>query len=143
MDIQRAIQYFFSEQWDSLMQYATSNGAGIIGDLLIYVAHDNVDVWLHCHLFQMDDKGQLWGNPLYDWPRHAKDHFACWQQKLGHGLKGFDLLRLDHFRRFAGYWSIPAEHETAENGRWIEAPGQQFFLAMQKALPKLSIIVEI
>ena len=159
IETQAIIQYFFSVQWNDLKKFSASKGLGIVGDLPIYVAHDSVDVWLHRHLFQLTDDGklievagvppdyftetgQLWGNPLYDWPVHAEDQFSWWQKRLAHGLKTFDLLRLDHFRGYAGYWSIPAQDKTAENGRWIKAPGQHFFSVMKKELPQLSIIAE-
>lgn len=153
------IQFFFDQQWSRLREYAKSKRVGLIGDLPIYVAHDSVDVWTNRRLFQLEpdgrlsaqagvppdyftETGQLWGNPLYTWERHAEEGYAWWLQRLAHSLSAFDYLRLDHFRGFAGYWSVPADHETAMHGRWMPGPSHDFFRAMQAKLENFSIIAE-
>src|SRR5829696_3766421 len=87
--------------------------------------------------------GQLWGNPIYDWQRMREDGFAWWVARVRETLKIVDVVRLDHFRGFAAYWEVPAGHETAEHGRWVEAPGREVFNAMRNALGKdLPIVAE-
>ncbi len=159
IEIQAGMQYIFSLQWKALRKYAREKNIGFVGDIPIYVAHDSVDVWLQRKLFQLDEDGkltslsgvppdyfaetgQLWGNPLYEWPIHEEDNYQWWQSRLGHSLAVFDVLRLDHFRGFAGYWSVPAGELTAENGSWVPGPGNKFFHAMEKSLPNLAIIAE-
>lgn len=153
------IQLLFGEQWQKLRNYAQEKGIGLIGDLPIYVAHDSVDVWSNRKLFQINEDGdltaqagvppdyftetgQLWGNPLYTWDQHARDNYAWWGKRLSQALAAFDLIRLDHFRGFAGYYSVPADHKTARHGEWIEGPGIPFFEAMKSESENFSIIAE-
>lgn len=152
-------QWCFSRQWSNLKQYANERGILIIGDLPIFVAYQSADVWAHQDLFELDenghplvvagvppdyfsDTGQLWGNPLYRWDAHEKSGFAWWIARLRHALKLFDLVRVDHFRGFAGYWEIPAGSTTAMQGRWVPGPGAKLFEALQSALGELPIIAE-
>jgi 4-alpha-glucanotransferase len=144
-------QFLFFRQWEKLRKYANERGIQIIGDIPIFVANDSADVWAHPDLFFMDkagnptvvagvppdlfsDKGQLWGNPLYNWEIHKKDGYAWWLSRVRASLKIFDILRFDHFRGFAGYYEIPAGHETAEFGRWVPGPGADLFHAIDKDL---------
>ncbi|MBL7163779.1 MAG: 4-alpha-glucanotransferase [Anaerolineales bacterium] len=144
-------QYLFFWQWANLREHANKKGVQIIGDIPIFVAHDSADVWSHPELFYLDDEGQptvvagvppdyfsptgqRWGNPLYRWHLHAKDGYAWWLDRLSAVFSLVDIVRLDHFRGFAGYWEIPAEQETAENGQWVPGPGADFFKAIEKAL---------
>ncbi len=159
IESQSIVQFFFDQQWKDLREYASAKGIGMIGDIPIYVAHDSVDVWINRGLFQLDadgqltalagvppdyftETGQLWGNPLYRWEIHAQDDFAWWRERLAHSLQAFDYVRLDHFRGFAGYWSVPAGEETAKNGQWIPGPGHAFFEAMQRGIAPLAILAE-
>lgn len=153
------VQFVFFEQWTALKQYANGKGVKIFGDLPIFVAEDSADVWANRELFYLDENeqaslvagvppdyfsktGQRWGNPLYRWDRMAEDNFSWWQARFRWNLELFDLLRVDHFRGFSACWAIPATETTAENGYWLEAPGQQLFSLLQEKLGTLPIIAE-
>ena len=144
-------QFIFFRQWNKLRTYANERGIQIIGDLPIFVANDSADVWSHPELFYMDkagnptvvagvppdafsETGQLWGNPLYNWEIHKKDGYAWWLSRVRSSLQIFDILRFDHFRGFAGYYEIPADHKTAEFGHWVSGPGKDLFRAIDKHL---------
>ncbi len=139
------VQYIFYRQWFRLKEYANKKGIAIIGDMPYYVAMDSVDVWSNLPMFLIDEKtlkvekvagvppdyfsedGQLWGNPIYDWKAMKKDNYAWWISRLGHALKIYDTVRIDHFRAFASYWEIPAESKTAKVGEWIDGPRMNLF----------------
>ncbi len=152
-------QYFFSVQWKKFRQYAYSKGIFIIGDLPIYVSPDSADLWAHPELFQTDGNGrltevagcppdaftadgQLWGNPLYDWEKHARDGYSWWMKRLKAASGFYDVTRVDHFRGFSGYYSIPAGSPNAVHGRWRKGPGMDFITTLKKKLPGLSLIAE-
>lgn len=152
-------QYIFYRQWKSLRDYAEINQIKIIGDLPIYVAVDSVDVWANPEFFQLDKNlqpsfvagcppdlftpdGQLWGNPLYDWRKMAKDNYDWWVKRVKWSLKQYDFLRIDHFRGFAGYWSVPYGDKTARRGHWIKGPGKVLFDKLENKLGKLPVIAE-
>lgn len=152
-------QFLFYRQWAALRARATERGVRIIGDIPIFVAYDSADVWAHPELFYLDDEGkptvvagvppdyfsptgQLWGNPLYRWDVHAATGYAWWVERLRALLRLVDVIRLDHFRGFAGYWEVPAGSPTAEVGRWAPGPGRDFVLAVRQALGELPIIAE-
>ena len=137
------IQYHFMKQWRDIRTYANQRGIRIMGDIPIYVAYDSCDVWANCDQFQLDkngrpttvagcppdyfaEEGQLWGNPLYDWKRMAKDNFAWWSARIRHMLTLFDGVRIDHFRGLEAYWSIPADAPTAKAGHWVKGPRMPF-----------------
>lgn len=153
------IQYLFSQQWVELKEYANNNGIEIIGDIPIYVAMDSSDTWVSPQLFQFDENknplcvggcppdyfsvtGQLWGNPIFDYAEMEKDNFSWWIDRIKSTLKLYDLVRVDHFRGFAGYWRIPYGDETAINGEWIPGPGKKLFNAIKDALGEIPIIAE-
>ena len=153
------VQFKFFEQWTKLRTYAHKNGVKIIGDVPIYVPLDSVDVWSNPQLFQLDEDlnptdvagcppdcfsedGQLWGNPLYAWERHAKDGFAWWVRRMAAAGKLYDVVRLDHFRGFEAYWAVPYGDETARNGKWVKGPAMAFINALKKNLPDLKVIAE-
>ena len=153
------VQYLFNKQWQALKKYANKNGVGIIGDIPIYVAYDSADVWSCPEQFQLDkdytpkavagcppdafsDDGQLWGNPLYDWEYMKKDGFSWWIKRIEHCSKLFDVVRIDHFRAFSAYYSIPYGDENAKRGVWKECPGKELFDALKNKLGKLNIIAE-
>lgn len=155
----KALQYLFFWQWEKLKAYANAQGISIIGDLPIYVSYDSVDVWAHPELFQLDDKkipvevagcppdgfsedGQLWGNPLYDWDYMEQTDFAWWVQRIQYLCNVYDVLRIDHFRAFAGYYAIPYGATTAKLGRWKPGPGMKLFRAVERAIGKQRIIAE-
>lgn len=152
-------QFLFFKQWNALHQYANEKSIQIIGDIPIFVAFDSSDAWSHRELFYIDEEGnptavagvppdyfsptgQLWGNPLYRWSIHKAAGFEWWIERLRATLSMVDILRLDHFRGFAGYWEVKAGMPTAEVGRWVQGPGSDFFHAVQKALGDLPIIAE-
>ena len=153
------IQFLFFRQWTALKSYINSLGIGIIGDLPIYVAMDSADVWAEPENFQLDDRcvptevsgvppdyfsadGQLWGNPLYDWPTHKATGFAWWKQRMKHATSIYDVVRIDHFRGFESYYSIPAGNKTAAGGHWEKGPDRDFIHAMHEALGEGGIIAE-
>ena len=157
-------QYLFYRQWDQLHSYARKKKIQIIGDLPIYVGLDSVDVWANQDIFDLDRKsgrpkniagvppdyfsvtGQRWGNPLYRWNSRSKDvkkHlWDWWQQRLAAIFAMVDAIRIDHFRGFESYWSVPAKEKTALNGTWKKGPGKSFFIEMERRLGKLPIIAE-
>ena len=153
------VQYLFYKQWTALRAYARKNGLQIIGDVPIYVPLDSADVWSNPELFQLDeeltptavagcppdafsDDGQLWGNPLYRWDLMAEQGYSWWINRLAAAGKLYDVIRLDHFRGFEAYWSIPYGDKTARGGKWIKGPDMEFVQAIKKNLPKLKLIAE-
>ena len=159
--IQRQIyrQFIFFRQWAKLLTHAHQNHIQIIGDIPIFVAHDSADVWANPHLFYLDElgkptvvagvppdyfarTGQLWGNPLYRWEVHARDGYAWWLERIKASLGLVDVIRIDHFRGFAGYWEVPGTAKTAETGCWMPGPGKDFFKSIRQSLGDLPIIAE-
>ena len=153
------LQYEFSLQWHKLKDYANAKGVQILGDIPIYVSADSVDAWSGGALFELDAEGrfarvagcppdyfsadgQLWGNPLYNWPYHRQTGFAWWVRRVRHALGIYDLLRIDHFRGFDTYWAIPAGSATAKTGKWENGPGMELFDALRAELGSLPIIAE-
>lgn len=152
-------QYTFFTQWENVKAYAVSRGIQIIGDIPIFIAYDSADAWANPELFYLgeDSKptvvagvppdyfsptGQLWGNPLYHWSVHKMQGYQWWINRFKAVLRMVDIIRLDHFRGFAGYWEIPFGMPTAEIGRWVKGPGKSFLAAIEKALNGLPIIAE-
>ena len=152
-------QYLFSKQYSVVKKYAESKGIAIIGDMPIYVSADSVDVWKNPELFCLDDdyipkivagvppdafseEGQLWGNPVYNWEVHEKDKFAWWIARLERNLKLYDVVRIDHFRAFASYYTIKANSENAKDGTWENGPGMKLFSEILKKFSKERIIAE-
>ncbi len=138
------VQFFLHRQWETVLTTTRNQGIRIVGDLPIFVAHDSADVWCNQRLFQLDETGrptkvagvppdyfsqdgQLWGNPLYDWPQHEAEGFSWWLQRLRKLLDMVDIVRIDHFRGFVACWEIPASASTAIEGSWNSAPGTAFF----------------
>jgi len=153
------LQYLFFKQWTQLKKYCNEMGIEIIGDIPVYVDFNSVDVWSRPEYFKLTESkrpkfvsgvppdlfsstGQLWNNPLYDWPRLRKKDFDWWIRRFIHNLDMFDLVRIDHFRGFVAYWQVPAGAKTAVNGRWIRGPGDGFFQRLFKCINKQSIIAE-
>lgn len=152
-------QFLFFRQWAALHSFALSKEIRVIGDIPIFTAFDSSDAWSHPELFHIDEQGkpifvagvppdyfsptgQLWGNPLYKWETHKANGYAWWIARFKASLKFYDLIRLDHFRGFAGYWQIPTNMPTAEIGKWVKGPGADFFQALERALGSLPIIAE-
>lgn len=158
------VQYLFFDQWSQMRGYAALNGVKIIGDLPIYVGYDSVDVWVDREFFLLDpltsrpthvagvppdyfsETGQRWGNPLYRWTISGggdnETLYSWWRQRFSKNFELVDLLRVDHFRGFDAYWEIPADEETAVNGRWVNGPGISFFMKMARSIGSLPLIAE-
>jgi len=152
-------QFFFDCQWRALCKHAAAKGVRLFGDMPIYVALDSADAWSNRELLRIDGNGrpdfvagvppdyfskdgQLWGNPLYDWAAHADSQYRWWTERLRHVMGRMDIIRIDHFRGFESYWSVPAGVATARHGRWESGPGRQLFDALQAALGPLPIVAE-
>ena len=147
----RFVQWVFHRQWQAVRQYANERGIRLIGDLPIYVSHDGADVWSSRELFQLDpegrptalagvppdyfsETGQLWSNPLYDWEANRRQGYAWWIRRVRALLDRVDLIRLDHFRGYQAYWTVPADAATAEQGWWAPGPGAELFEALDQAI---------
>jgi len=163
VDFHLFIQFVFSRQWSRLKEYCQKKGVQIIGDIPIYVNFDSADTWSFPGIFQLDEKsgealevagvppdyfsatGQRWGNPLYRWFRGEdlnKETMAWWVRRFAHTLEYVSSIRIDHFRGFESYWAIPAEEETAVNGRWVKGPGETFFQHLIHTLGQLPLLAE-
>lgn len=159
IDFYKFMQYKFYEQWEKLKCYARDNGIGIIGDMPIYVALDSAEVWRTPELFELDenklpkrvagcppdafsDKGQLWGNPLYDWRKMQETNYDWWIKRIRMSFKLFDKVRIDHFRGFESYYAIDYEREDATVGVWEKGPGMELFNSIKSALGDVDIIAE-
>lgn len=155
----RFCQWCFFRQWRKLKQYANARGVRIIGDMPIFVAYQSADVWSRQQLFELGSDnlptviagvppdyfsatGQRWGNPLFRWSAHEQENYAWWIERMRKTIELVDIVRIDHFRGFAGYWEIPASEPTAIKGRWMPGPGEKIFNAIQHALGRLPIIAE-
>jgi len=153
------VQYLFHRQWTVLRDYVHEKNIRIIGDVPIYVPYDSVEVWTAPHLFQLDATlaptavagcppdaysadGQLWGNPLYRWDVMKQQNYRWWLDRLGESGKRYDVIRIDHFRGFEAFWSIPYGDTTAKNGQWLPGPGKDFTDAIKQGLPDVSFIAE-
>ena len=153
------VQYLFDGQWRSLRQYAHERGIKIVGDVPIYVPLDSADVWSAPELFKLDQDlnpeavagvppdgftadGQLWGNPLYRGEVHKDTGYSWWLRRLAAAGERYDVIRVDHFRAFEAYWSVPYGDTTARNGHWVPGPGMDFVNAVKQGLPHLELIAE-
>jgi 4-alpha-glucanotransferase len=156
---EQVLQFAFSLQWNQLRKAAACNAIRILGDVAIFVNMDSADVWVHPDLFDLDEDlkprriagvppdyfsstGQRWGNPLYRWDVLAAHGFDWWIDRIRRAAQLYDIVRLDHFRGFEAYWSIPAEEKTAVNGKWVKAPGLKLFHALEAALGPLPLVAE-
>jgi len=152
-------QFIFFKQWLDIKSYANNNGIKIIGDIPIYISADSVDAWTNPDIFIMDDDrkplevagvppdyfsstGQLWGNPIFNWEKLLETNFEWWIERIKANLKLYDIIRIDHFRGFEAYWTVPFGEETAINGRWVKAPGHELYEAIRQQLGNVEIIAE-
>jgi len=159
LDRKKVIQFLFDYQWRNLRQYANERGICLFGDMPIYIALDSADAWAHPEMLWIDkdgrpshiagvppdyfsEDGQLWGNPIYDWDYHARTGYRWWIDRMRHAGKQTDLVRVDHFRGFESFWSVPYGAETARKGEWEPGPRDVLFDAMRKALGDLPIVAE-
>jgi 4-alpha-glucanotransferase len=155
----KIIQFLFHYQWRRFREYARTNGVSLFGDMPIYIALDSSDAWANRDILCLDedghpdnvagvppdyfsDDGQLWGNPLYDWEKHAANGYQWWVERLRASAELTDLVRIDHFRGFEAYWSVPSDADTARDGVWEPGPGDAIFDAMKDALGVLPIVAE-
>jgi 4-alpha-glucanotransferase len=140
-----ADQVRFEREWTALRRYGAQRGVRIMGDVAIYVSPDSADHRAHPELFQRglvagappdfySTTGQLWGNPLYDWPALQRRHYRWWVERFRRTLECFDLARIDHFRGFVAYWAVPEGAENAIGGRWRRGPGRAPFAAAEREL---------
>ncbi len=160
IEFYKFLQFKFCVQWQNVKEYANKNGISIIGDIPIYVAYDSADVWSNPKQFLLDenlvptvvagtppdafsDEGQLWGNPIYDWKAMKKDGYSWWKKYLGNALKRYDIVRIDHFRGFESYFTIPFGDKDAKNGKWVKGPDIDLFNSFKEEFGEnLPIIAE-
>ena len=159
LEVGRAIQFAFFEQWRSLRQYCSQRDIRIMGDVAIFVNYDSADVWRNPNLFMLDENlqpsvvagvppdafsitGQRWGNPLYRWDACKAQGYDWWIQRMKGTLEMCDVVRLDHFRGFESYWEIPASEPTAVNGKWVPGPRDDLFRALRANLGDLPFVAE-
>lgn len=156
---EKFFQFIVFKQWFSLKEYCNQRCIRIIGDIPIYIAHDSADVWGSPHLFKLNQRkglsvvsgappdiffetGQVWGDPVYRWDALKKTRYDWWCRRLESSLALHDFVRIDHFRGFVAYWEVPAGDTTAVNGRWVDAPAEDFFDVLCKRFPCLPVIAE-
>jgi 4-alpha-glucanotransferase len=155
----KTIQFLFHYQWQQLRDCAHANGVTLFGDMPIYIALDSSDAWANRDILCIDEDGhpdnvagvppdyfsedgQLWGNPLYDWDKHAASGYQWWVERLRSAAGLADIVRIDHFRGFEAYWSVPADADTARVGAWEPGPVDAIFDAMKDSLGELPIVAE-
>lgn len=159
MQFHKFLQFCFQKQWLKIRAYAQNKSIQILGDMPIFVSLDSAEAWAKPELFQFDKDhnpivvagvppdffsptGQLWGNPLYNWEKMKQDDFFWWSQRFRFAKQLVDLIRVDHFRGFSGYWAVPAGEPTAEKGSWQPASGDELFSSLQKMFGELPILAE-
>jgi 4-alpha-glucanotransferase len=159
LEVERAIQFAFWEQWRALRRYCAQRGIRIVGDVAIFVNYDSADVWRNPELFYLDEDlqprvvagvppdafsetGQRWGNPLYRWDALKASGYEWWVRRMGSALESCDIVRLDHFRGFESYWEIPAAEPTAVHGKWVKGPADDLFRVLRDRLGDLPFIAE-
>ena len=159
IEFQEYMQFKFRQQWMALKSYANEKGIQIIGDIPIYVAMDSADTWANPWLFKLDEKncptqvagcppdgfsatGQLWGNPLYNWEVHRNSGYEWWIKRISNCFRLYDVVRIDHFRGFDEYYSIPFGDQTAERGHWEKGPGMDLFNTVKEKLGDVDVIAE-
>jgi len=159
LDLRRAVQFFFFEQWQALRAYCAQRSIRVVGDMAIFVNFDSAEVWNHPDLFRLNSEldpevvagvppdsfskdGQRWGNPLYRWDAMREQGYAWWIDRMRWLTQNFDYIRLDHFRGFSQFWEIPASEPTAIHGRWVDGPKDDLFLKLREALGGLPFFAE-
>lgn len=159
LDLRRAVQFFFFEQWQALRAYCAQRSIRVVGDMAIFVNFDSAEVWNHPDLFRLNSEldpevvagvppdsfskdGQRWGNPLYRWDAMREQGYAWWIDRMRWLTQNFDYIRLDHFRGFSQFWEIPASEPTAIHGRWVDGPKDDLFVKLREALGGLPFFAE-
>ncbi len=158
-DFWRFIQYEFEKQWQNVLSYARKKGVTVLGDMPIYVSFDSVDIWARPEEFLLDENlsptivagcppdgfspdGQLWGNPIYDWEKMKQNGFSWWVERFKRAKDLYDIVRIDHFRGFAGFYAVPYGDATARNGKWYDGVGYSLFEKVHSVIPDLKVIAE-
>ena len=159
IEYEKFLQFIFYHQWHNLKKYSEEYSIEIIGDVPYYVSLDSSDVWVNYSIFKLNENkhpthlagvppdyfsetGQLWGNPVYRWDLLKKQKYKWWIERINHNLEMYHWIRIDHFRGFVGYWEVEATEKTAINGKWIQAPAEDFFNTLLNDNPQLPIIAE-
>lgn len=159
IEFHKYLQFKFYEQWSALKAYANSKHICIVGDIPIYVSLDGADVWAHPEMFQLNEnnlpthiagcppdqfseEGQVWGNPLYRWDYHRDQNYHWWVTRMWYSFQLYDVVRIDHFRGFDEYFSIPADSQNATDGKWEKGPGMELFMELRRQLGERDIIAE-
>ena len=159
VEFQKYMQFKFYEQWSKLKKYANDKHIRIVGDIPIYVSPDGSDVWAQPEMFQLNEQnrpvsiagcppdsfsadGQVWGNPLYDWDYHKRTNYHWWVTRMWYSFKLYDMVRIDHFRGFDEYFSIPADKGHAKYGHWEKGPGMDLFNTIRRELGERGVIAE-
>ncbi len=159
VNFHRFLQFMFFRQWFVLKKYANEKNVSIIGDIPLYVSYDSSDVWANQDIFLLDEEGkptlvggvppdyfsetgQLWGNPVFNWPRLKERNYDWWIARVHFNFRMFDLVRIDHFRGLESFWAVPADEENAINGEWLPAGGYELLSILKKQLGHLPVIAE-
>ncbi len=159
LDFQKFAQFLFFKQWLEVKSYANNNGVQIIGDIPIYIAADSADAWTNSQFFffsndrkpievagvppdYFSETGQLWGNPIFNWEKLSETGFEWWIDRIKANLLLYNIIRIDHFRGFEAYWSVPFGEATAVNGQWVKAPGTDLYRTIREKLGNIDIIAE-
>ena len=158
VEFHKYLQYKFFEQWSKLKKYANDRHIQIVGDIPIYVSPDGSDIWANPQMFQLDENntsvniagcppdsfnadGQVWGNPLYRWEYHRATGYDWWCSRMWYSYKLYDVVRIDHFRGFDEYFSIPASG-SPKDGHWEPGPGMELFNTLKERLGDRRVIAE-
>ncbi len=159
IEFNRITQFLFWKQWKKLRDIATRKGICLFGDMPIYIALDSADAWSHPELLLIDkdgqpshiagvppdyfsEDGQLWGNPLYEWSYHEQTGYRWWIERMNNAVGQSDLVRIDHFRGFETFWSVPYGSATAREGEWVPGPADALFETLRESLGRLPIVAE-
>jgi len=159
IELEKFLQFIFFQQWFDLKKYCKEHSIQIIGDVPYYVSLDSADVWENHPIFKLDENknpthvagvppdyfsktGQRWGNPVYRWDILKDQKYIWWIERIEHNLQMYHWIRIDHFRGFVGYWEVLATEKTAINGKWVQAPADDFFNTLLQNDPQLPIIAE-
>ena len=164
VDYNKFLQYIFFTQWAAFKKECNDQGISLIGDIPIYITMDGADSWSHRDMLQLDPEtgrphavsgvppdyfsatGQRWGNPLYQWTDEQgglhEATYQWWKKRIQHLHRYIDIIRIDHFRGFEAYWSIPTDEETAIRGAWVKGPDIAFFNRLRSDVSELPLIAE-
>ena len=159
--VKKLFQWHLNRQWMIIKKFASEKEIKLIGDLPFYVSKDSVDVWSNKSLFSVSKEGnlifqsgvppdyfsstgQLWGTPVYYWAKHQRTKYDWWVKRFKRQFELVDILRVDHFRAFAGYWRVDGQAKNAIKGNWLKSPGKELLKTIAKSfnVVKLPIIAE-